>query len=266
MSPRHEVDPGKLAEAIAALERPLVIALDVDGTLAPIVEDPSKARVPSATARTLRHLRSVDGVELALVTGRDHGQLERMVSLPGAWRVVEHGRVIIAPGERPRGPSIEPEDRRRLGQFRAWALEHAGPRGAHVEDKDAAVVVHVRKLAAEDRDAAEAVLDDARDAATELDLCCRDGRAVLEAELEPSDKGTALASLLDAAGAASCVYAGDDLTDEPAIALASRHGIGIFVRSAERPDPPPGTTAVVEGPGGLAELLGVLERTLKPAP
>lgn len=254
----------RLADAIASLARPLMLALDIDGTLAPIVDDPSKARVPSSTARRLRHLRSVEEVDLALVTGRDNGQLERMISLPGAWRVVEHGRTIIAPGEKPRGPQLQPEERKKLAAFRSWAHEHAAARGALVEDKDAAVVVHVRKLAGSDPEAAREVLVEAKEAASEAGLCCRDGRAVLEAEVEPTDKGTALAALLDACGAASCVYAGDDLTDEPAITLAARRGIGIFVRSAERPTPPPGTTATVQGPEGLARLLERLEALLKP--
>jgi trehalose-phosphatase len=261
-----EMDPEQLADAIAALPRPLILALDVDGTLAPIVDDPAKAKVPSATARRLRHLRAVEGVDLALVTGRDRAQLERMISLPGAWRVVEHGRVVIAPGERPRPPQIDAEERRRLSAFRGWAHEQARPRGARVEEKDAAVVVHVRQLARQDAEAAEAILSEAREAAEEAGLCCRDGRAVVEAELEPTDKGTALAKLLEMAGAASCVYAGDDLTDEPALALASRRGIGVFVRSAERPSAPPGTTATVEGPDGVARLLERLEARLKPAP
>jgi len=266
MSPSTERSLEQIADAIAGLPRPLVLALDVDGTLAPIVDDPSKAKVPAATARRLRHLRAVEGVELALVTGRDNAQLERMVSLPGAWRVVQHGRVLIAPGERPRGPQVDAEDRRRLSRFRGWAREHAGPRGALIEEKDTAVVVHVRELAAGNAEGAEALLAEAREAAREAGLCCRDGRAVVEAELDPTDKGSALAALLEAAGARSCVYAGDDLTDEPAIALASRRGVGVFVRSVERPTSPPGATATVDGPEGMARLLELVEARLRPAP
>lgn len=261
MSPNASVD--RLVDAIAHLERPLLVALDVDGTLAPIVEDPSRAKVPTATARTLRRLRTVEGVELALVTGRDAGQLERIVSIPGAWRVVEHGRAIIAPGEKPRGVSVEPEDRRKLARFKSWAHEHAGPRGAHVEEKDASVVVHVRKLAKDDPAGAEAVLDGAREAADEAGLCCRDGRAVVEAQLAPFDKGAALRELMETVGAASVLYAGDDLTDEPAIRVAADRGVGLFVRSPER-DAFDGATASLDGPEGVAALLDALLAALKP--
>ncbi|MEQ9080847.1 MAG: trehalose-phosphatase [Sandaracinaceae bacterium] len=261
MSPNGSMDA--LVDAIAHLERPLLVALDVDGTLAPIVEDPSRAKVPTATARTLRHLRTVEGLELALVTGRDAGQLERIVSIPGVWRVVEHGRAIIAPGEKPRGVAVEAEDRRKLARFKSWAHEHAGPRGAHVEEKDASVVVHVRKMAKDDPEGADAVLAEARDAAAELGLCVRDGRAVVEAQLEPFDKGAALRELIEAVGATSVLYAGDDLTDEPAIRVAAARGFGLFVRSAER-ERFDEATASLDGPEGVSDLLDALLAKLKP--
>lgn len=257
-------DLDQIAQATARLPRPLVLALDVDGTLAPIVENPAKAKVPGSTARRLRHLRSVECVELALVTGRDYPQLERMLSLPGAWRVVEHGRVLVAPGELPRRTPIEPEGRRRLCAFRAWAHEHARPRGAHIEEKEAAVGIHVRRLATADATTADAVLASAREAAREAGLFVREGRAVVEAELVPSDKGAALSKILEAAGARGVFYAGDDLTDAPALALASQRGVGVFVRSAECPTAPPGTTATVEGPEELARLLERIEARLRP--
>jgi hypothetical protein len=54
------------------------------------------------------------------------------------------------------------------------------------------------------------------------------------------------------------VYAGDDVTDEPAIRFASEHGIGIFVRSPERPHPPSEARGMVDGPASLARLIDAL--------
>src|SRR5690606_15309573 len=73
--------------------------------------------------------------------------------------------------------------------------------------------------------------------ARKLGLHVRHGRAVLEAELAPGDKGVALASLRERTGARSVFFAGDDLTDLPAIRYASRHGLGAFVASTERAAP-----------------------------
>lgn len=252
----------ELALAIAQLPRPLLVALDVDGTLAPIVEDPEQARVPSATTSLLRGLAQVDGVVLALVTGRDVAQLARMVDLPLAWRAVEHGSRVLAPGERV--AAREPlAVRARLAPFLAWARSEALPRGARIEAKASSIGVHVRELRARDPAAASLVLERAREQCLRLGLHPREGRAVLEAQLESADKGSALRGLLERTGAKSCVYAGDDLTDEPAIRAASRFGLGIFVRSEERDTPFEGASAVVEGPAGLAAVLAELDRCLR---
>jgi trehalose-phosphatase len=231
-----------------------------------VAEDPAKAKVPTQTARRLRRLRSVEGVLLALVTGRDAAQLERMISLPGAWRVLEHGRCIVAPGEQARGVQVDAEARRRLARFRCWALERAAPLGAVIEDKDCSIVVNVRKLTGDDPEAAEAILAMAREAAEEEGLSCQDGRAILEAQLDVADKGDALGALLEETGAASLFYVGDDLTDLSAIALASMLGVGIFVRSPERPLANPEATATLEGIDAVASLLEALEARLKPGP
>ena len=253
----------RLAAAIGALARPLLLAFDVDGTLAPIVEDPARAEVCSASAKHLRHLRAREGIVIALVTGRDAPQLERMVCLPGVWRVVEHGQSVLRPGELRASSSLDAAQRRALSRFRSWAHTHAVPAGARVEDKSSSVVVHVRGLAAQDAGAAEALLERARAEAREAGLHARDGRAVLEAQAVLTDKGTALAQVIEASGAASCVYVGDDRTDEPAILRASERGIGVFVRSAERPEAPPGAGFVLDGPSEVARLLELLDERLR---
>lgn len=251
---------GALADRIAALERPLLLALDVDGTLAPIVDEPNAAAVPVEVVRTLERLSKMEGILIALVTGRDAAQLERMVRLPLAWRVTEHGRVRRAPGAEPTPPLLDPDAQPRLARFAAWA--HAQAHGARIEEKPASVVVHVRSLAAQDPAASAELLARAAERATAEGLFVREGRAVVEAEVEPGDKGRALREIARRAGVLSVVYAGDDRTDEPAILAASERGIGIFVRSAERPDPPLGTRAVIDGPSAMAALLRRLEERL----
>ncbi len=252
-----------LAERVAALPRPLLVALDVDGTLAPIVADPASARVPEEVAARVEMLSGAPGVTVALVTGRDAAQLDRMMTAPRAWRVVEHGRAILAPGEP--SPEIDPASRARLDAFESWAAARLRARGARVERKPASVAVHVRELAAGDAEAGAAVLREAERAAMDAGLFPREGRAVLEASVARADKGTALAALMSRTGAASVVYAGDDLTDVPAIALASERGLGVFVRSSERPAAPPGASAELPGPESVAELLGHLVRLLRAA-
>lgn len=250
----------RLAERIASLPRPLLVALDVDGTLAPIVDDPARARVPAEVAARVDALSRAPGVLVALVTGRDAARLDRMIDAPRAWRVVEHGRAILAPGGAP--APIDAATRARLDAFESWATETLAPRGARIERKPGSVAVHARELCARDARAGGAVLEDARREARLAGLAPREGRAVVEAAVGHADKGTALAALMSRTGALSVVYAGDDLTDEPAIALASERGLGLFVRSSERPSAPPEASAALPGPEAVAELLEHLVRLL----
>lgn len=252
-----------IAERIAALGRPLLVALDVDGTLAPIADDPAAARVPEATRVLLERLEAAEGVHVALITGRDAASLESLAGALRVWRAVSHGRVVLSPGEPAEVTEPPPEAKGRLDAMREWAEREAVPRGARVEEKDGAVAVHVRELAQRDPAGAEALLEQARAEAEQRGLHARLGRAVCEAEVEPGDKATALQKLLDATGAAGVAYAGDDLTDFPAIRLAtSRGGIGIFIVSGER-QPPAEATDTLPGPEHLPPLLEALLQALR---
>ena len=252
----------ELSARIAALPRPLLLGLDVDGTLAPIVEDPTRAGVPADVARTLARIAGVEGIVIAIVTGRDMPRLDEMIAMPTAWRVTEHGREIWPPGAsasdaEPITPALEA----RLARFREWVCAEASE--ARLEEKTASVVVHVRELSARDPAAAAATLERARERAKREGLFLREGRAVIEASVVDANKGRALRELARRTAAASIAYAGDDLTDLPAIAAASERGVGIFVRSPERPDPPPAARAVIDGSRDVARFLCLLEARLR---
>lgn len=252
---RRKIDD--LVARAKGLPRPLLVAMDVDGTLAPIVDDPDAARIPPDTARSLRALAGARGMRVALVTGRDARSLGRMAWLGEIYRAVEHGRRLLAPGDRAgRRPRLPPEDRQRLDGFAAWADEHALPHGARLERKDGAVALHVRELAVRAPARAKRLLDQAKAAAIANQLHPRRGRNVLEAELEAGDKGAALRTIHRKLRAKGVVYAGDDLTDAPAIRTAVElGGIGLFVRSKERPRPPRGATAALAGTEAVAAFL-----------
>ncbi len=233
------------------LPRPVLLGLDVDGTLARIVRDPQDARVPDRTQSLLRKLAKRDEYRVALITGRDLPALRRMARVPGAWRAVEHGARIVRPGERPKKQTLTAEEQAKLDAFADWAAEGPG----YVEHKARSVALHVRRL---DAETAEARLEAAKQAARDAGLLAREGRAVLEAELESGDKGVALAKLHELSGAESVFFAGDDLTDMPAIRYAKARGIGVFIKSDERPQRPKQASFAIDGPDALADFLASL--------
>ena len=219
-------------EALLSLERPLLVALDVDGTLSPIVRDPGLAEIPEPTRSVLAELADAPLVELALITGRDLASLSRMEQLDGVWRAVEHGGLVLAPGQTPSRRELTAEQREALDRFRQWVDAHASD--AFIEYKPQAIAVHVRGIASSDPGRADQILREADDLAQSLGLHVRRGKALREAEAVRQDKGSALREIFERSGARSVFFAGDDLTDFPAIDFAAEHGVGAFVCSEEQ--------------------------------
>lgn len=249
-----------LLNNLLMLERPLLLALDVDGTIAPIVRDPDLAEIPASTLSTLAALAKAPMLELALITGRDLSSLSRMEQLEGVWRAVEHGGLVLAPGELPTRRELRSEQREALDRFARWADEHA--RDAFIEHKPQAIAVHVRGIAANDPTRAERLLREADELAQTLGLHVRRGKALREAEAVRHDKGRALREIFERSGAKSVFFAGDDLTDFPAIDFATKHGVGAFIGSEERRGAPSSRAAILHGVDEVAALLSQLSHRI----
>ncbi len=259
---------GLLAEPSSAL-----VGLDFDGTLSPIVEDPSAARpaegAPGILRRLARHLDT-----LAIVTGRPAFvaaallgfQVERPANLVvlghyGLERLTSSG-IESAPGS----PAVE------LVRTALPALlaEVGAPPGTAVEDKQHSIAVHVRRTA--DPTAATALLRPPLSAlAAAHGLRLEPGRMVLEIRPAGVDKGVALEALVRERGAKVVWYAGDDLGDIAAFdALERLRGGGIAAlticsASAEVTKLADRADLVVPGPEGLVEFLGGVCRALDDA-
>jgi len=240
------------------LERPLLVALDVDGTISPIVRDPDTAEIPTNTMTLLEELSDAPGIVLALITGRDLSSLQRMEQLDGIWRAVEHGGLVLGPNEAPGPRRLSEAQQAVLGEFKRWVDAHA--QDAFIEFKPQAVAVHVRGIAMHDPERAERLMAEADALAQRLGLHVRRGKALREAELVSHDKGVALREILERSGARSVLFIGDDLTDFPAIELAAERGVGAFVSSHEQRGAPSSSAVVLDGIDEVAAMLrGLLE-------
>ncbi|SNS60336.1 trehalose 6-phosphatase [Geodermatophilus pulveris] len=201
--------PADLAEALPALarRRPLLVASDYDGVLAPLVGDPSAAVPHPGIAAALARLAAHDGVVVALVSGRGVADLQAVSGLQGPYRWIgSHGAEYD-------GPLTGQLAARRDALAERLAPLVAAVPGARLEVKPASVAVHVRQVA--DRAAAAALLEQA-DAAADPSLTKKPGKEVLELAVTDADKGSALLRLRADVGAAASVYLGDDRTDEDA--------------------------------------------------
>ena len=247
-----------LVDSLLALERPLLLALDVDGTLSPIVGDPNLAEIPASTLSVLVALAREPSVEVAIITGRDLDSLSRMEQLEGVWRAVEHGGLVFGPGQAASKRDLTSAQRTALSRFREWVDAHASD--AFIEYKPQAIAVHVRALAEDDPARAKQLLHDADAFAQRLGLHVRRGKALREAEAVSHDKGGALREIFERSRASSVFFAGDDITDFPAIEFAGMHGVGAFVCSEEQRRAPSSSARLLQD---VAEVAAVLSRLLQ---
>jgi len=207
---------------------PGLVVLDFDGTLAPEVDEPSRARaLPEAREALLRLIR-LPATRVALVSGRAMESLEQVSDLPDEVLLVgSHGVEI-----RLDGPTQLTLDTVELEQVDALSevLEGVADsiENVWIESKPAGFALHTRLATdADSRLAHMVALDEAH---SEVEgLTVREGKNVLEFSVRPSDKGEALTRLRQHAGASAVVYVGDDVTDEDAFAALENDDLGVKV-------------------------------------
>lgn len=212
-----------------------LLAFDFDGTLAPIRDNPSEVRLNRAAATLLRQTSQMEGVVVAIITGRDADDLESRIDAPGAYIVASHGLEIRAPGgvvvrdSPPLAIDVPPDLR-----------DEIDASGLRLESKKHAVALHWRGVPYE---AIAPLVDLFRTWARDAGLDVIEGRCVAEARRHGAGKEEALRWLVHAIGAARVLYAGDDITDFGALRYAAEHGRALFIASDERV-PPAGVTVV----------------------
>jgi trehalose 6-phosphate phosphatase len=196
---------------------PLVLLLDIDGTISAIAPRPADATVLPVALDALRSLVRSDGVVVGLVSGRMADDVRRLVRIEPVWVIGNHGAEIVSPDGQ---ETVEPSVAAFEGAVAA-ARRSLEASGVAVEDKRWTLTAHYRATGIEPREAVSRV-------AAEHGLVVVAGKKVLE--LRPPvtvNKGTAVVALADRVGGfrsgASILYAGDDATDEDAfVALRSR--------------------------------------------
>ena len=207
---------------------PLLVALDIDGTLAPIAPTPDAAAVPTATRAAIAQLVDRAGVHVALVTGRAAADGRRMVGVDNTWiignhgieRIDTHGIMAVDPRIERYGPDV-------AAAAAALTARLGGISGVIVENKRWTLSVHYRLV---DRALLPRVEDEAEAVARQQSLRCIVGKQVIE--LRPPvdvNKGTALLDLARSLGivgdrpaaerVGAVLYVGDDRTDEDAFRL-----------------------------------------------
>jgi trehalose 6-phosphate phosphatase len=238
-----------------------LIAVDFDGTLAPIVPDPEQARALPAAVTALTDLATLVGT-LAVLTGRPARTAVEYAALdqvPGVVVLGHYGRQRWHDGQldAPPAPAGLAIARERLPSVLAAAAAAAG---TWVEDKGDALAVHTRR-AADPVAALGQIRAPMLRLAADTGLRAEPGRLVIELRPDGSDKGVALTGLAAERARSAVMFCGDDLGDRPAFAAVRRlrregtPGIAVCSGSAEVTDLAGEADLVVDGPPGIAGLL-----------
>ena len=251
-------------ELLAAVRRVagtghLLVAMDFDGTMAPLVDHAGDARALPRSAAAFAALTELPRTTTALISGRALDSLRAVASPPEETLLIgSHGaEVWMGPGSSEL--MLDDAQRELLAEVRREleGIVEQAP-GTLLEDKPAGVVLHTR-LAADD------VAEDAVAAARTVlqdrsGVFLKSGNRVLETSVVNASKGEGIAFLRQAAGATAVAFAGDDTTDEDALGSLVPGDLGVkvgldFTQAEFR----------VEAPVHICELLEALLRERKKA-
>jgi len=219
--------------------RRVILFLDYDGTLTPIVAHPRAARLSRGGKKTLQSLVGMEGIAVAIVSGRTLKDLKQRVGIPGLIYVGNHGLEVESPTLRfthPQADSVRGLMAKIKGRLRP---AYKSFRGIHLEEKVFSLSVHYRNLAVAKVASARLILEKI------VKPYLRTPRVVLVEgkkvwEIRPAlqwNKGTTVLWLYGRILAQSSdekilpVFFGDDRTDEDA--FRSLKPVGMSVKVAE---------------------------------
>lgn len=221
-----ELDPA-LRAAVGRIARvpQLLVACDYDGTLAPIVDDPTRATPLPESVAAIRALAALPQTTVAVVSGRALRDLATLSRLPSEVHLVgSHGSEFDVGFVERLAPELVDLRARLLADLEVIVR---GRPGVRLEVKPASVAVHTRGAdPAVAAHVSEVVLSGP---AAWPDIHVTRGKEVIELSVIATHKGTAVDALRMQLSASAVLFLGDDVTDENAFAHLHGPDMGIKI-------------------------------------
>ncbi|RQG91698.1 trehalose-phosphatase [Natrarchaeobius halalkaliphilus] len=257
-----ETPPSRLEEHLPQIRRTLaggsglLVCLDFDGTLAPIVDDPEEATPLRENEAAVDRLSSHPAVSTAIVSGRGLPDVRDRVGGLDAYagnhglEFVRNGSVAVHPVARKRAVLVD-----QVCSALETVLEPVP--SSRIENKRLTGTVHTRTVPAPLRPLVRRLTKSIVDRIGGDQLEVSSGRRVLEIGPSiPWGKGNAVELLsAELPRDTVAVYVGDDVTDESAFNTVEPNGVGVRVGG----DRPSAASYRVTSPADVAAFLTWLE-------
>ena len=203
----------------------LLVTSDYDGTLAPLVNDPSAAVPHPDAVALLTALAACPQTSTALISGRSRADLAALAGTPPEVHLVgSHGAEFNTGFAQPLDAPAQALRERLLAGLTSLT---EGLDGVGLETKPASVAVHVRNAAPE---VGARTLAAVREGPARWDgVEVTEGKCVIELAVIRTDKGSAIEKLRAECAATAVVFFGDDVTDEKAFPRLQEGDVGVKV-------------------------------------
>jgi len=225
----------KLKERLT--DKNIMLFLDYDGTLTPIVETPGRAILREETRNLLKKLSNSRKLKLAFISGRSLSDIKNRVGLRNVIYSGNHGLEIEGPKIKFKSP-VSPRYKTILRQIKMDLSKKLSKiRGAILEDKGLSLSIHYRQVDKKQIPQIKTIFHE-----TVILYLVRNkikikfGKMVLEVRPPTEwDKGKIVLWLLARQifsakkGTVFPIYIGDDATDEDAFKALKNRGLTIFV-------------------------------------
>jgi trehalose 6-phosphate phosphatase len=236
----------------------MLIALDFDGTIAPIVPHPDEAQLIPRARPVLEALSKRKDTEIALISGRSLRDLRERIGIADVYYAGNHGLEISGPDLDDVVPAALELEPRVQSIWRAVEAEVGAIDGVFIENKHLSLSIHYRQI--DDEAEQKRVQDGVRRVFDREPggLRLTTGKRVLEIRPDIDwHKGKALLFILEDIQRAHGVemmplFVGDDKTDEDGFEAIAGRGAGVLVGAA---DAVTAATSYVRNPDETVDLL-----------
>jgi trehalose-phosphatase len=231
-------DWGKL-ETVIRNSRRILLFLDYDGTLTPIVSTPEEAKLDVRTRNLLNCLAKKDKIRIGIISGRKLSRIKKVMGLKGIFYCGNHGLEIEGPGIK----FIHP------AQKKLWPVlkviktvlqnQIKKIKGAWVEDKGLGLALHFRLVGDKNIPQIKKIFKRVTlPYVKKKNITLSSGKRVLEVYPFPRwNKGKAVGVIekfIQKRRGDLTIYIGDDVTDEDAFKVLRGKGLTVYVGESKK--------------------------------